>query len=948
MLISVPDLMLRVDLLELIPYIAAQAVKCSTRVDALKNVVSEYLIPLVVRNLVSTDTAVDRAAHATLIHLIEKGFITKQQAEIQVCPSILALSKVEASSDITGAVMLMSKLAPLLGRDITERVFLKRFTELCTSHMFYIRKVCAAHIGEFCTVVCKDVFEKNTDDIWGVRKACAEVIMYVSCACPPIARKLMLAPVFAKLLQDDCRWVRMSAFQTLGPFISTFADPTITNVGYNKGGDLILVNGDGSELSVNWCPSLSRVWKYDMDDMNLESLVETFQDVVGEWKTKGKNATSTSNSNVINDKTQCDNLAEIINSELKDELSNISLDTDDSVVEICNNQISDTSKSLGDCTEDCEQTATNSLQSIEPIEDESKKVNFILSENGTREDDDLHLFNSYNYWYINPDMPLDPSIIAGEQSPTVINTFLDMGSHLEDLYSTINLSDSLNDTATFREDSSISMENASDINNSTSFEIKVVHTEPEQDVVPQLLIDHFISMTDSNMVINIDNEVKYHCAFSLPAVALTLGSSNWHLLKNTVDCLASDVQYKVRRTVASSLHELALILGPEVATNNLTPLFDGFLKDLDEVRIGVLKHLAHFLQLISPVKRNVYLPRLAEFLQTDNESNWRFRHELATQLLMAVTLFKPSDTAKHIGVISKELLCDKVAAVRQAAVSLITEIIKYSSSEQGLTTNLLVTLAERFAHSKKWKRRQTFALLCEELLKEEALPPEQFASEVLPHLNDLSWDPVANVRLVVARCLAKQVLPNEYFSDPRNDQYEGLEKVLRRLQADKDRDVRQSAEVEPSSDKIIYAEFTSDDCWALGFNKANLLCSSCDQLPKFDLDILHEHCMECCHPDENGTSEQVYHKAVLEVCTCKFGAYPQIQAFIKSHRPAQFPNLQIKYVRGLDPIIKLYDKDGHLKETVAIEKWNTDSVEEFLKTHLVKINDDDFLRTNMV
>jgi hypothetical protein len=52
-------------------------------------------------------------------------------------------------------------------------------------------------------------------------------------------------------------------------------------------------------------------------------------------------------------------------------------------------------------------------------------------------------------------------------------------------------------------------------------------------------------------------------------------------------------------------------------------------------------------------------------------------------------------------------------------------------------------------------------------------------------------------------------------------------------------------------------------------------------------------------------------------------------------------------VRGLDPIIKLYDKDGTLQETVAIEKWNTDSVEEFLNTHLMP-QDDDYLRTNMV
>lgn len=116
------------------------------------------------------------------------------------------------------------------------------------------------------------------------------------------------------------------------------------------------------------------------------------------------------------------------------------------------------------------------------------------------------------------------------------------------------------------------------------------------------------------------------------------------------------------------------------------------------------------------------------------------------------------------------------------------------------------------------------------------------------------------------------------------------------------------------------------------------------------LDSVHfrNHCNECCHQDETNTSEKKYARAVLEVCTCKFGAYPQIQAFIKSDRPSKFPNLQIKYIRGLDPIIKLYDKDGHLQETVAIEKWNTDSVEEFLNTHLLQEADNDYLRTNRV
>jgi len=37
-----------------------------------------------------------------------------------------------------------------------------------------------------------------------------------------------------------------------------------------------------------------------------------------------------------------------------------------------------------------------------------------------------------------------------------------------------------------------------------------------------------------------------------------------------------------------------------------------------------------------------------------------------------------------------------------------------------------------------------------------------------------------------------------------------------------------------------------------------------------------EHCMNCCQIDEE-KSIKVYAKARLEVCTCKFGAYPQIQ-----------------------------------------------------------------------
>lgn len=97
------------------------------------------------------------------------------------------------------------------------------------------------------------------------------------------------------------------------------------------------------------------------------------------------------------------------------------------------------------------------------------------------------------------------------------------------------------------------------------------------------------------------------------------------------------------------------------------------------------------------------------------------------------------------------------------------------------------------------------------------------------------------------------------------------------------------------------------------------------------------------------------------MCTCKFGAYPQIQAFVKSDRPAKFPNLQIKYVRGLDPTVKMLDSAGNVKETLNINKWNTDTVQEFFETHLEaagsatsssgnsgETEEEDYLKTNRV
>ena len=116
-------------------------------------------------------------------------------------------------------------------------------------------------------------------------------------------------------------------------------------------------------------------------------------------------------------------------------------------------------------------------------------------------------------------------------------------------------------------------------------------------MIPQTLLDHYLSMTDPSRAQTVDAEIAKHCAYSFPAVAFTLGRNNWNCLHELYDTLSGDMQWKVRRTLAFSIHELALILGTEITSRDLVPVFNGFLRDLDEVRIGVLKHLSDFLKV---------------------------------------------------------------------------------------------------------------------------------------------------------------------------------------------------------------------------------------------------------------------------------------------------------------------------------------------------------------
>ncbi|XP_018429729.1 PREDICTED: serine/threonine-protein phosphatase 4 regulatory subunit 1-like [Nanorana parkeri] len=748
---------------------------------------SEYLLPIIIRYLTDPNNQVRKASQEALLILLEQDLIDQSDLENKVCPILLDLSAPENDDEYkVEAVNIICKMISMLGRQTAEQMLLPRFCDLCSdSKLFQVRKVCAANFGDVCNAVGQESTEKFlipkflelcSDSAWGMRKVCAECFMAVSYTTSSEVRRIKLSPLFINLISDPCRWVRQTAFQSLGPFISTFANPSTAG---------LYVKEDGT--------------------LSIRPPAEDIRDSI--YSSSGK----------------------------------------------CLNTIP--SQTYG--SRDPQASPRNSSTSIYTLEDDGNPSRRSPGGSVSGEGRPPDAFNSFLFWrsplpditeeldLLPVESPLEPepstvpkACLASKDIEQVLQSLQehmddpDIQAQVEVLSAALRVAkldsspqeenkqpseeptptpctahpnteeEGKSELTVTSED--LMQENEAPVpSDSIQEEDDTLNQEEEkckvQDVVPQLLLDQYLSMTDPVRAQTVDTEITKHCAYSLPGVALTLGRQNWHFLKDTYETLAADVQWKVRRTLAFSIHELAVILGDKLTAADLVPIFNGFLKDLDEVRIGVLKHLYDFLKLLHADMRREYLYQLQEFLTTDNIRNWRFRYELAEQLILILELYSPKDIYDYLRVLALSLCSDKVSEVRWISFKLIVAILRkfYSNGETELGINFINELIVQFRHSNKWVGRQAFAFICQAVVQDECMPAEQFVAHLLPSLLSLASDPVPNVRVLLAKALKQTLLEKAYFTSLGQPHLEAVEKTVQAMQLDRDQDVRFFSATEP-------------------------------------------------------------------------------------------------------------------------------------------------------
>eukprot|EP00011_Vannellida_sp_DIVA3-517-6-12_P010523 CAMPEP_0114617832 /NCGR_PEP_ID=MMETSP0168-20121206/7397_1 /TAXON_ID=95228 ORGANISM="Vannella sp., Strain DIVA3 517/6/12" /NCGR_SAMPLE_ID=MMETSP0168 /ASSEMBLY_ACC=CAM_ASM_000044 /LENGTH=650 /DNA_ID=CAMNT_0001828973 /DNA_START=214 /DNA_END=2166 /DNA_ORIENTATION=+ len=308
--------------------------------------------------------------------------------------------------------------------------------------------------------------------------------------------------------------------------------------------------------------------------------------------------------------------------------------------------------------------------------------------------------------------------------------------------------------------------------------------------VPEDLLDYYKGMVQGNKSKFGDSDTVLFCAYSFPGVLVTVGAERWPMLRDIYLTLVKDLQVKVRRTLSYSLHEVAKILGTETTENELLETFELFLKDLDQVKVGVVRHFADFLAVLSPEKRQSYVSVLEDIQMSS--VNWRFRKLLAKQLGQVASLFDEETVRMHIIPIVLQLFEDQVTAVRHATAAEIAGLIVHLQQREPSLLKELISDVCGFAEHKSCYGRQCFALACENIaqtMDDPALFKEHFWAKFYA----LKDDRVANIRIVVARALSRCILDKESYAPLHEEGNAALELFAK----DRDREVRYFASRQP-------------------------------------------------------------------------------------------------------------------------------------------------------
>ena len=174
------------------------------------------------------------------------------------------------------------------------------------------------------------------------------------------------------------------------------------------------------------------------------------------------------------------------------------------------------------------------------------------------------------------------------------------------------------------------------------------------------------------------------------------------------------MDWKVRQKVASSLHELAKMMGPSMAEAELLATFESYFNDVDEVRAMIASHCAQFILALGPIQMRDQITKLASYSECENERDWRYKLNIVNQLEELLHSIPFSDVKRFIWPLILRYSVDPICQVRKQAYILFGKLMRSSIShkDEELTNSMKDFVFKLFYSSPSSKGRIAFAQIC--------------------------------------------------------------------------------------------------------------------------------------------------------------------------------------------------------------------------------------------
>jgi len=808
--------------------------------------------------------AVQKSAREAFEHLLSEGApveatVMAQTALLQRLEEIEANMQRSAAGDTAAESFLLEFLvvAPTLtqavlrtsGAEVADEMLLPRLETLCSSPNFRVRKGCVACVAQVTGAVPGAMVDKlvpfflalTVDEIWGVRKACAEELPAISKNSTQVTREGAITECFVRLAQDESRWVRCAVFKSLGALVATFVPPPPDQNGlrqrvaaeiaaFNTAPATPIRNDRATDESLEEAapadaaaapPSstaaevVARVggealYRRILDCVNESSDTNGAPDVLQLAGAVGDESSDTDGApdvlqlgGATSNESETDGAAGV---------DTVASDVDDMGGDAEGEDEADDSFGEMPSFKTVTPNSTISKRRVSPAPwDLDRLATFLEEENKAASAPPPDVFEgekgateppaaaegeaakseaegvpeagltSYTtmYWKAPVD-DIDDELLAilgmnGDESPAddmareveVSQDIRDLAVKVDAVHmDPADTSDSPGTSAGLAaEAEKIGGADAASAAIGDVYD-EATPTPPNPCPLPAELVHHFNLMSDQASAKTIDTDIAKSCAFTIPALVWALGREHWPLIRETYNRMAVHLDWRIRATLAHSSHVCAMILGREIAEQDLMKAYLGFLGDWEEVKDGAISSFADFVRVISPIHRDEFLTafiRLSWVSKANSQNNWRRRTAVSDQLREVLDLFPKATITGTVCPTLLELGTDEVACVRKSAYRSLATLVGHLAKCGDGAEEFYESAAERMLGTERSCDRQGLVHLANEMIG--VVPAALFTKAVLPRLLPLTTDTVPNVRLVLSRTLARTLASGYLASD---------------------------------------------------------------------------------------------------------------------------------------------------------------------------------------